>query len=111
MEIVSDEYDDFADDEESLPGPGPAIIPKSESKRELKRGRSKSRSKRREHNEKQKRDVRYPLDGTTPSEKMLAGFICCADSTLNFFENRCGIEEEMETIRGDVAWCNSLFCV
>ena len=76
----------------------PTTPPKSESKREEK---IKKRAP------KKRRKPRYPLDGTTPSERILASMVCCADMTLDVLERSCGIEEEMQTINNDVAWCVS----
>jgi hypothetical protein len=72
-----------------------------ENKREGKRNHKQPKTNRRK--------PRYPLNGTTPSERILASMVCCADWTLDCLERKCGIEEEMQTINEDVAWCVSLF--
>lgn len=81
-----------------------SFIPDSpESKREEVKRKKRSSTKKRRRDDK----PRYPLDGTTPSEQFVASMVCCADFTLDVFEGACGVEEEMETINEDVAWCVS----
>ena len=78
--------------------------PNSSSSSSSSETKRKKRSKR---SHKKQPSQRYPLDGTSPSERMLACWVCCADYTLDGLEGMCGVEEEMQTIRDDVAWCRS----